>query len=253
MKKDIQTEYIFDLMKNKDPKGFELLYENHFRKIYGIAFSVLKDDAKSHDVVQNVMLKLYRLEYDKFPKNYELSWLYTVSKNEALQLLRKDKNTVNIEEVPEIKMPKSNIDDFTDMQYYYSLIESLNEKQKNIVTLKVLGGLSHKEISKILNIPTGTIQWIYNTSIKKLRVALSGLSILVFASGSVFANRVMKYLNGNDNQIPEIDLPEINPIPVQSINGVVVWGVVFAICIIALIIFFRKSEKIPTKRLTKNI
>lgn len=80
----VKIETIFDLMKNKEPRGFELLYEHHFRMMYGIAYSVTSNDELSKDAVQNALIKLFKLDHHKFPKSHELSWLYVVVKNEAL-------------------------------------------------------------------------------------------------------------------------------------------------------------------------
>lgn len=255
MNKDVQVKYMFHLMKEKDPKGFELLYENYFRQLYGIAFLVLKDEGKSHDTIQNVMIRLYQLEAEKFPEKSESTWLYRVTKNEALQILRKQKVTVDMGDIPESGMERSNIDDFVDMQNYQSLIEPLNEKQRSIVTLKVLGGLKHSEIANLLSMPVGTVQWIYNTSIKKLRVMLSGLSIVTCISGGVFANRVMKYINGYQTMELESQIIKGETIQteVPGIYNVTLWGIVFLICFLFLIVFFIKSDIIPTSKRSKCI
>ena len=59
--------------------------------IYGVAFSILRNNENSEDIVQIVFSKLYGLDKDKIPKNKETTWLYSVTKNEALMLLRKKK------------------------------------------------------------------------------------------------------------------------------------------------------------------
>ena len=41
--------------------------------------------------------------------------------------------------------------------------------EKEIATLKLIGNLKYREIASLLNKPMGTVQWIYNNAIKKLR------------------------------------------------------------------------------------
>ncbi len=170
---------IFDLIKNGDNYGIELLYTHHYRFLFSTAFSILSNEEDSKEVVQEVMLKLIKLKRESFPKTGELSWLYKVIQNECYSLLRRERRNISIDDMPEIPIIDKDISDFVDMDTYYSLIDGLNEKQKQIVTLKVLGGLSHKEIAKALNKPIGTVQWLYNTSIKQLRVALVSLASLI--------------------------------------------------------------------------
>lgn len=169
---------IFDLLRRGDVKsGVRLLYEKHYDKMYGIAFSVTKKEDSSRDVVQNVACKL--LKTTAFPEKGELSWLYTVVKNEALTFLRENKPATYLEqgELQEnsIFSTEKDINEFVNMDEFYSMIKGLNEERRQIVTLKVLGGYTHKEIAQMLGKPIGTVQWLYNTSIKSLRAIFSAV------------------------------------------------------------------------------
>jgi len=48
------------------------------------------------------------------------------------------------------------------------MIEILNEDERTIVLLKVIEGLKHQQIAKIVKKPLGTVLWIYQKAIKKL-------------------------------------------------------------------------------------
>lgn len=54
------------LIKEKDPLGFELLYQRYFRFLFGVAYSVLNNEEDSYDVIQSVMLRLYTLDEKLF-------------------------------------------------------------------------------------------------------------------------------------------------------------------------------------------
>ena len=45
----VEIKAIFDLIKNKEPRGFELLYEHYFRMMYSVAYSITSSDALSKD------------------------------------------------------------------------------------------------------------------------------------------------------------------------------------------------------------
>ncbi len=250
MTNKIKIETIFDLIKHKDKRGFELLHEEYYRMMFGVAFTVLNNEEMSKDTVQNVFIKLFNLNYDKFPSANELTWLYTVIRNESLQLLRKEKKHSNYEEIPELPAINDEINDYVDMEAYYSMIASLNDTQKQVVTLKVIGGLSHKEISKITQKPVGTIQWIYNTSIKRLRIALVSLSAFALLIGAALLYQVLGLLNPSDgltrimaieeySQAPEINLP------------IIILGILLILSIIAMIISYCFVDKFTF--LTKNV
>ena len=64
---------------------------------------------------------------------------------------------------------------------YYKIIKNLNEKQKEIVSLKVLDDFTFKEIGQMLNMPTATVQWYYYKSINILKSAVSSMAAFILA------------------------------------------------------------------------
>ena len=185
---------ILELVKEKDPSGFDLLYQHYFRLLFSIAYSVLNSEDDSYDVIQSVMLRLYQLDQNLFPSDHELSWLKTVVKNEALMHLRREKSTVPLEETADFPVLDQRIEDFVDMDAFYQLTAPLNERQKKVVSMKILGDMTHKEIAQMLSVPIGTVQWIYATSIKKLRRSLTALTSLVLISGGGLGYQLVQYL-----------------------------------------------------------
>ena len=251
----IKLDTIFELLKNYDKYGFELLYEHYFRLMYGIAFSVCKDDEMSKDAIQNTMIILYKLDPKKFPNNNELSWLYKVVKNETLQLLRKQKNKLSIDEIADLPIIDKSIENIVDMDSYNYLIKDLNEEQRKVITLKIICGLTHKEIAKLLNMPSGTVMWIYNTSIKKLKVILASLISVIIFIGIAFISKLnvmtsVRYVSEETYMMD--NLMTAKAMPAEVVDWRIKYYVIGAILLISLIILFIKSDKIPIRILTKK-
>ena len=249
--KQITVTEIFDLLRSgQQHDGVELLYKHHYNKMYGVAFSIVKKEDISQDIVHNVIYKLMLLETSKFPSSNELTWLYKVVKNEALMFLRSNSTPlISLEDVKEPISEDRDIHDFVDMDMYYSMIKGLKDEQRQVVTLKVLGGYTHKEISVMLGKPIGTIQWIYNTSVKKLKVMLSSIILAIFASVFGLVERLTNYIE---------QLKAVPEIPGQTVHipfdySIVVFAFIFAVLIFAFTIIYIKSYKIPTKADRKNI
>jgi len=233
---------IFNTLKSKNQEGYLQLYEKYYRLIYGIAFSVLKNEELSKDTVQAVMLKLYTLPKDKFPVSNELSWLYTVTKNEALQFLRKEKHTESLEGV-ELPLLKSEIDDYIDMQNFYAIIGELNDKQKKIVSLKILGDMTHRQIGELLDMKTGTVQWIYNTAIIKLRTKLAVSGMLSFILGVFFARNLYHDLNKPTVEEGGFGIQNI-PEPETAIGFLtILFGILLLFTLCVFIFFIYKTIK----------
>ena len=182
---------ILALVKEKNPSGFDLLYQHYFRFLFIVAYSVLNSEEDSYDVIQSVMMRLYQLDQNLFPSSHELSWLRTVVKNEALMYLRREKSTAPLEETADFPVLDQKIENFVDMDAFYQLIAPLNERQKKVVSMKIFGDMIHKEIAQMLSVPIGTVQWIYATSNKKLHRSLTALASLTLIFGGGFGYQLV--------------------------------------------------------------
>lgn len=211
--KEKELKELFIEIKNNNKIAFEKLYSKYNKTVYGIAFSILKNKPDSEDVVQTVFTKIYTLEKDKLPKDKIGSWLYSVTKNETLLLLRKKDNSVNLEDIYSIKDENNEIYKFISQDSYNRLINSLNPKEQEVVSLKLLSNLTFKEIGSLLGESTNTVKWRYYKAIHTLKITLSNLSmfIITFVFGIMILKNDKKELpvikddqnniNSNKNEI----------------------------------------------------
>ena len=244
---------ILERIQAKDPAGFELLHQHHFRFLFSVAYAVLNNEEDSYDVVQSVMMRLYQLDEALFPRDHERSWLKTVVKNEALMHLRQEKAAIPLEEAAELPAMDRHIEDFVDMDSFRELTAPLNERQRRVVTMKILGDMTHKEIAQILSIPIGTVQWTYNTSIKKLRRILTALTSLAVVFGGASGYQLVQYLRGTAEETGDIGISSIPAAePVISV-WMIVCFVLFVLAVGACVFFYKFSDRIPTKSLIKRI
>lgn len=211
--KEKELKELFIEIKNNNKIAFEKLYSKYNKTVYGIAFSILKNKPDSEDVVQTVFTKIYTLEKDKLPKDKIGSWLYSVTKNETLLLLRKKDNSVNLEDIYSIKDENNEIYKFISQDSYNRLINSLNPKEQEVVSLKLLSNLTFKEIGNLLGESTNTVKWRYYKAIHTLKITLSnlGMFIITFVFGIMILKNDKKELpvikddqnniNSNKNEI----------------------------------------------------
>lgn len=204
MKKQEREELkaIFNDLRNGNKESIENLYKKYNKMIYGVAFGILKNKEDSEDIVQTVFSKLYTIDKEKMPKNKEATWLYTVTKNEALLFLRKKSDAYDLEQVYNVENQNNEINELIDKENYNQLINKLDSKEKEIVSLKVISNFSFKQISELLGEPTGTVKWRYYKSIYALRLILSnlGMSIITFVLGILSFKKTNKTPNGEINQ-----------------------------------------------------
>ena len=115
------------------------------------------------------------------PENNELSWIYTITKNQTIDYLRKNRSNIDLDQIYDIQEKNSKIQEIVDIDFYNRTISGLDEKEKEILSLKILSKFTFKEIGQILNIPTATAQWRYYKSIHTLKLLISNLALLIIS------------------------------------------------------------------------
>ena len=129
--------------------------------------------------------KLYLIDKEKLPNRNESSWLYSITKNETINYLKRNKNNIDLDSIYNIEDDNNEINKIIDQDNYNRLISKLNNKEKEIISLKIISNLSFEEIGKLLKEPTGTIKWRYYKAVNTLKILLSnlGMFIITFVIG----------------------------------------------------------------------
>ena len=246
-------DFAFSLLRDgKTKEGVELLYKDHYARMYSIAFSVLKNEHDSRDVVHNVIAKLLSMNPASLPNNNEVGWLYTVVKNESIKFAKNNNKASPFSDDVNLSndFENSEINDLIDIDAYQKMISCLDAERQEVVSLKVLGGFTHKEIAKALGKPIGTIQWLYATSIVKLKKSVLALLITTTISSAAVLSRLLPIKGGDvgSDDIPNMEIPS----QTGSIDYLMVlFSILSTLCIVALIYYlFIRGVKVPKK--TKN-
>lgn len=152
MKKQDKNEInkLFKEFKSGKKEVLEQIYNKYQKVIYGIAFSILKDNDNAEDIVQSVFIKLHTLDKSKLPENNITCWIYTLTKNETLQFLRNQKNNIDLDSIYDLEDTNNEINKLIDKETYNKLISKLSTKEKEVISLKILSNLSFEQISEIL-------------------------------------------------------------------------------------------------------
>ncbi len=198
-----ELHILFQNIKQEKANKINELYEKCNRLVYSIAFSILKNKEDSEDIVQIVFMKISQIDKNNLPTVNEASWLYSLTKNETLNYLRKKKQEIDIDEIYYIAEEDKEINKIIDNDSYNKIIAKLDKQEQEIVSLKILSNLSFREISVILDIPIGTVQWKYYSSLYALRLLLGNISmaiigILLYIRGNI-KNRTMQETNINND------------------------------------------------------
>jgi len=133
-----------------------------------------KDKYKAEDILQETFISIYENagSYTIF-KNPK-AWIYTIAKNKAINLIKKDSRTTSIDSPENSEIIQNNYTENTEnniinKMHMDLLFSVLSEKDKKIVILHAVYGFKHREIAELLDIPLGTIKRRYKESIDKMK------------------------------------------------------------------------------------
>ena len=197
MKKE---EEIFELLKTNRKLGIEELYKNYSKLVFGVIYSILKNTDETEDLLQNVFIKIFKLDNEKLPTKSHLSWLYSVAKNETINYIKRNSKEKNFENLYEISDNDTEIEKVLDKEYFNNLIKNLPQKQQEILSLKIVSNLSFKEIANILNMKIPAVQWHYYKSLNTIKLLLGNV-ITIFVGAFLYIKT--KGLNARNEAEPE--------------------------------------------------
>lgn len=135
-------------------------YEQHRVGLYRFALSILKDPEAAEDVLQETFLRLLQSDSLHFQPGMEKAWLYRVARNLCYDHLRRAKR-----ECAEMESAAAKSGGLE----FVALIAPLKKTEREIVSLKILGNLTHKEIAAVLHLTVHGTKKRYERAIQKLR------------------------------------------------------------------------------------
>ena len=160
---------VFLELKRGDQSHFNWFYENSKKQLFYNILSYTKNYELSEDLLQETYVKFLTNIKNIDDKVNVLGYLMVMSKNITLDYFKKNNRieTLNEEDIS-----------FEDNKIHETMLvskikEILNDIEFKILILHILGDLTFNEIKDIVKKPLGTVLWIYNKSLKKIRKELN--------------------------------------------------------------------------------
>ncbi|MDE6890802.1 MAG: RNA polymerase sigma factor [Lachnospiraceae bacterium] len=185
-----QFEKAVARMVQGDKTGLKEIYENYVGYIYRIIYEVLQNKENAEDVTSDFFIRLWEKAEQFKPGSGHRGYLAVMARNMAIDFIRKHRReelTALMQDLgagPEEEGRDAGIyQENTRFPNGASKVEeevlgnitvnqalaALKPAERQIVSLKILGELTFKEIAECMKIPMGTVTWKYQSAMKKLR------------------------------------------------------------------------------------
>lgn len=161
---EIDTNLVKGLKRNS-LKHFNKIYEKYHKQLYVFAIHYLKNKDLSKDVVQDIFLKLWEKRKDLDDELALKSYLFTMTKNHVLNMIRKKKNKKKI--AASLKKTITNksrttTEDEVQLNEYKQLVQkALNEispAKREVFKMRRYAGMTNAEVAKERNVSIYTVK-----------------------------------------------------------------------------------------------
>lgn len=159
-----------------DTSAFDTIVNAYMRQAFQMAYRVVGHREDAEDLVQESFLAAYQY-LDSFDVERPFGpWLTRIVVNRGANLRRARARRATEPETDAVSPAPSALDESTRTEAREVLIQAmatLNERQRLIVTLFDVDGMTSNEIGEQLELAAGTVRWHLHEARRVLRRALS--------------------------------------------------------------------------------
>jgi RNA polymerase sigma-70 factor (ECF subfamily) len=161
-----------------DERAFEAVYDLTSAQVLGTVRAVVRDPAQSEEVMQEVLLDLWRTASRFDPAaGSAAAWVMTLAHRRAVDRVRSEQRaaerelraalaTVEYDEVAEA------VESSLERERVRRCLAALTDLQRESVTLAYYGGYTYREVAGLLGVATGTVKTRMRDGLIRLRDCL---------------------------------------------------------------------------------
>jgi RNA polymerase sigma-70 factor (ECF subfamily) len=182
----IAEEELVSLLKNKDQKGFNILYNNYSGALFGVINKIIQSDDDANDLLQDTFLKIWRNidNYDP-SKGSIFTWMMNIARNLSIDRVRSadfrdSSQNISMEQniIYQVDSEHQAVMD-VDSIGLRKVVDNLKPEYRQLIELVYYQGYTQAEVSEEYGIPLGTVKTRIKAAVGSLRAMLSGLWLIV--------------------------------------------------------------------------
>ena len=180
-------EDLIERFQKGDLYAFDLIVKRYKEQLLNFVYRFVGNQEEAEDIVQETFLRVYRKRkaYKRIAKFS--TWIYTIAGNLSRTELRRRKRRKlfsvtdmgfedrDYEISDDGYNPESQVDGVIQEEIIHGEINNLSPKFREVIILRDVQELSYEEISKIINVPIGTVKSRVNRGRLKLQSQLKYL------------------------------------------------------------------------------
>lgn len=159
-----------------DRRAFGELVRCHREGVINVVYRMCGDANLAEDAAQEAFIRAWKHLPNYRPQSPFRNWVYRIATNAALDVLRRERETVDVDALPIPSSgagPEATVQEAERSARVKQAVLELPEASRTVLVLREYEGLSYKEIADTLGIPIGTVMSRLNYARNRLRESLS--------------------------------------------------------------------------------
>lgn len=156
--------------------AFKVLYDRYCDRVYRVARSVCRDDARAQDAVQEAFISIWRTRADYDDHRTVAAWVLTAARHRAIDVARRNEPHAvhragddRLEDVPAAGAIAEQVVADDQARDLLSALAQLPDAQREVITLAFYGQLTHSEIAAQHSLPLGPVKGRMRLALDRLR------------------------------------------------------------------------------------
>lgn len=168
-------------LEKGDEHSFSVIYNNHVDNLYAYGISLGFQEEMCKDAIQDTFYKLYISKEKLRQVDNITAYLFKSFKNRLIDLYRRNIRSEALDSLTEsFSVSVTVLDDMIDSEKneilkrkVTSILTGLTDNQREVIYLKYMIGLEHKDIADVMNIREESARKLLYRTMEKLREQVS--------------------------------------------------------------------------------
>jgi len=156
----LNSECFKSLLDKGKTHAFKIIFDTYYRRLYMFSLNYVEDKYAAEEIVENVLLKLWK-KCNKLEEIVNLkSYLYTMVRNASLDYIKNEKKfeSLDVKKHDSITLKEQFIIEEEAHAILFQALETLPIKCRKVLELSCLDGIKYKDIAEDLQISINTVK-----------------------------------------------------------------------------------------------
>ncbi|MFJ3497928.1 sigma-70 family RNA polymerase sigma factor [Streptomyces sp. NPDC086091] len=163
-----------------DEQAFASVYDVVVGPVLGVVRAVLRDQAQSEEVAQEVLVEVWRTapRY-RADRGSAINWILTLAHRRAVDRVRsveaaavRDHKAALLDRTPEYDEVTEQVEARLEREQVRRCLRTLTEIQRQAVTLAYYRGMTYRQVAEALALPLGTVKTRLRDGLIRMRDCL---------------------------------------------------------------------------------